>query len=196
MPTANNDHFRIQHNDVVPQKGYVLIAEPFLDEIYFQRSVIFLTNHDKRGSMGFVLNKRADIFLQKIFPEVERDVSIFLGGPVGRDKLFFLHTLGDMLPDALHVQDDIYLNGDFSALCNYLNSKQPVEGVIKFLIGYSGWSGGQLEAEIEENTWAVNKLTTDDMLRNCEEELWKESLSSLAEPYRSWRNYPKEPYLN
>ena len=50
--------FKITHNDVLPIQGSILIAEPFLQDAYFQRSVVLLIEHTEHGSMGFVLNKK------------------------------------------------------------------------------------------------------------------------------------------
>lgn len=196
--TSNNENrFRIIHNGVAPQKGYVLISEPFLDEI-FQRSVIFMTDHDNKGSMGFVLNKPTDIILNNLFSQIKinQDIRIYLGGPVGNDKLFFLHTLGDILPNALHIHNNIYMNGNFDVLCNYINKGYQVEGKIKFFLGYAGWTSGQLDKEINDNTWLVSKINAEDIFCGEGENLWKKSLTLLDDSYKMWINYPKEPYLN
>ncbi|MCD7972307.1 MAG: YqgE/AlgH family protein [Candidatus Azobacteroides sp.] len=152
---AGNDRFKILHNGVASKKGCTLISEPFLSEVCFQRSVIMLTSHnEEEGSMGFILNKPTGIFLSSFFPGIKtgKEIPVFLGGPVGSDKLFFLHTLGDILPDSLHIYKEIYMNGNFDTICDYINNENPVEGKIKFFLGYSGWTSGQLEEEIKENT--------------------------------------------
>ena len=58
-----NNIFKITHNNVLPEKGHILISEPFLQDVYFQRSVVLLVEHDKKGSMGFVLNKKLEMKL-------------------------------------------------------------------------------------------------------------------------------------
>ena len=59
-----SDIFKITHNNVIPEKGHILISEPFLQDAYFQRSVVLLVEHDSKGSMGFVLNKKLEMLLK------------------------------------------------------------------------------------------------------------------------------------
>ena len=187
------------HNGIAPRKGYVLIAEPFLYEAYFQRSVIFLTEHDKaKGTMGFVLNKPLKITLARLLPDIPENMNfpLFLGGPVGGDNLFFLHTLGNILPDSFHISGSIYMNGNFEFLCNYINQGHSVKNKVKFFLGYSGWESEQLSDEIKTNTWLVNKPDEDDIFLLPDDFLWKKSLSSLNDDYKAWANYPKNPQMN
>lgn len=195
---TDKDRFKILHNGVMPKQGAVLISEPFLNDAYFQRSVIFLSGHDKDGSMGFVLNKQTGIVLGDLTDDLNLNdqAPVYLGGPVGGDKLFFLHTLEDFLPEALPIGNGLYLNGDFNVLKSYINKGNPIEGKVKFFLGYSGWSSGQLEEEIKSNTWLVGDLSIPDVITGDGETLWKKSLSMLEDRYKIWMNYPKEPYLN
>ena len=64
-----NNIFKITHNDVLPAQGSILISEPFLQDAYFQRSVVLLVEHTQEGSMGFVLNKKT-LYLKSIPLEV------------------------------------------------------------------------------------------------------------------------------
>jgi len=197
--TSGNDRFKIIHNGISPQKGYVLISEPFLSDAYFQRSVIFLINHnEEEGSMGFILNKPTGVSFDALFEGFEfmNDIQIFLGGPVSNDKLFYLHTLGDLIPDSMPIGNDIYMNGDFEVVCNYIRKGNDVKGNIKFFLGYSGWGAGQLNDEITDNTWLVNRLNKKDIFLGESEELWKKSLLSLDDEYKKWIYYPKNPSLN
>ena len=88
--------FKITHNDVLPIQGSILIAEPFLQDAYFQRSVVLLIEHTEHGSMGFVLNKKTDLIVNSFFKEFAEfpEIPIYLGGPVSPNRLFFIHSLG------------------------------------------------------------------------------------------------------
>ena len=99
--------FKITHNDVLPIQGSILIAEPFLQDAYFQRSVVLLIEHTEHGSMGFVLNKKTDLIVNSFFKEFAEfpEIPIYLGGPVSPNRLFFIHSLGDnIIPDALKTR--------------------------------------------------------------------------------------------
>ena len=192
------DIFRIRHNNLAPGKGKILISEPFLRNIFFQRSVILIIEHNTNGSMGFVLNKKTDLFLNDFIVGLENipQIPIYLGGPVSADRLFFIHSLSDVIPDSIQVGDNLFFDGDFESLNFYLMSGKPVEGKIKFFLGYSGWTESQLIDEINQDSWLVSK-TSNHSLMNAEDELfWKHSVKSIGGPYLTWMNYPKDPLLN
>ena len=95
---SNNDIFKVVHNDLHPQPGRLLISEPFLRDAYFQRSVVLLVEHSgDTGSMGFILNKKTELTINMLFPELEHlpETPIYLGGPVASNRLFFVHSLGN-----------------------------------------------------------------------------------------------------
>ena len=191
--------FEIKHNDILPTQGSVLIAEPFLQDAYFQRSVVLLVEHTEQGSMGFVLNKKTDLTVNSFFKDLEGvpEIPIYIGGPVSANRLFFLHTLGDILiPDAVKVSDTVYFDGDFEALKRYILRGYPIEGKVKFLLGYSGWTAGQLGHEIERDSWAVSREAVDNILSASGESYWRASVSLLGDDYKTWMIYPKDPFLN
>ena len=168
--------FKITHNDVLPIQGSILIAEPFLQDAYFQRSVVLLIEHTEHGSMGFVLNKKTDLIVNSFFKEFAEfpEIPIYLGGPVSPNRLFFIHSLGDnIIPDALKINDYLYFDGDFNALKRYILNGHPIDGKVKFFLGYSGWTEGQLNHEIKRNSWAVSHITTDNILSADGEGYWK-----------------------
>lgn len=191
--------FKITHNELLPGQGSILISEPFLQDAYFQRSVVLLVEHTAHGSMGFVLNKKTDLTVNSFFPDLENfpQMPIYLGGPVASNRLFFIHTLGDMLiPEAVKITDRLYFDGDFEVLKRYILNGHPVEGKIKFFLGYSGWTEGQLAHEIHRNSWVVSHDTQINFLQANDESLWKDALEVLGNNYKAWTNYPKDPYLN
>ena len=69
-------------------------------------------------------------------------------------------------------------------------------GKVKFFLGYSGWTEGQLNHEIKRNSWAVSHITTDNILSADGEGYWKDSVELLGNDYKTWTKYPKDPYLN
>ena len=66
-----NNIFKITHNDVLPAQGSILISEPFLQDAYFQRSVVLLVEHTQEGSMGFVLNKKTELSVNTFFADLQ-----------------------------------------------------------------------------------------------------------------------------
>ena len=198
MATYNNI-FKITHNNLLPAQGSILISEPFLQDAYFQRSVVLLVEHNTQGSMGFVLNKKTDLIVNTFFPELEEypEIPIYLGGPVSANRLFFIHSLGDLIvPDSVKIKDRLYFDGDFEALKRYMQNGHSIEGKVKFFLGYSGWTEGQLGNEINKNSWVVRHAAKENVLLADGESFWKNSLEQLGSNYEAWTKYPKDPYLN
>ena len=193
------DIFHIENNRVIPEKGKVLISEPFLNDRYFGRSVVLLVEHDATlGSMGFVLNKPMKQRMNEFFPEFENlpDIPLFQGGPVGGNRLFFIHTLGNIIPGAIDIGEGLYFDGDFDVIKMYLAEGNPVENKIKFFMGYSGWNQKQLEEEISNNSWLVSQLENSRMMSAVDEAVWKKALQTLGNRYKLWANFPKQPFMN
>ena len=109
--------FNIDINrSAIPHAGSLLVAEPFLRERYFHHSVICLVDYEERGSaMGIVLNNRTSYTLQDLLPSVTASVTIpvYCGGPMSCERLYFVHTLGDLIPSSREIVDGLYIGGDF-----------------------------------------------------------------------------------
>ena len=192
------DIFKIEPIHVVPGRGMVLIPEPFHCEKMFGRSVVLLIDHTSEGTMGLVLNKPFPLSLSDIFHDIAggRNIPIYWCGPLGADTIFYLHTI-EGIPGAFPVGKGLYVNGDFNAVRDYINRTPSVEGTLRFFMGYSGWESGQLEQEIEENTWIVGRETTASLMdEKASVGLWQKSLSKLGGKYAVWSRCPQIPTLN
>lgn len=193
------ERLKIEHNKVVPAKGKLLIAEPFLSEAWFQRSVILLAEHNAEGSMGFVVNKPLDLNVNDFFEELGgvENIPLYCGGPVETNRLFYFHCLGkEIVPNSLEIGEGIYFDGDFSAICDYLAGGRSVDGTVKFFLGYSGWEKGQLSSEIKRDTWLVSSLQKDLVFDVKPAEVWDKALKQLGAGYSLWSTYPLDPSHN
>lgn len=189
--------FKIKHNNIAPKKGKILIAEPFLQGMYFKRSIILLLEHSETGSMGFVLNKEINYNLNDIVKSFPKFTStVFLGGPVDKNRLFYIHSLGKTLPKSIHIKDKLYWGGDFNILCNLIKKNLVSPQDIRFFVGYAGWSAGQLKDEINNNSWLVSDFNTKISLQENNPDIWKEYMENLGEKYKLWTMFPENPNLN
>lgn len=179
------------------EKGKVLISEPFLDDPNFERTVVFVCEHNDDGTFGLVLNKPVDqILLQDVVEGVENEkIEVYLGGPVEQDVLQFLHSI-ESLPGSIRVSDDLFLGGDFEMLKLLINNKNIGVDDIKFFIGYSGWGEGQLEDELKEGVWIVTPIGTNDVLKTEAKVLWSSVLKRMGGKYKVISNFPTDPRLN
>ncbi|QQL48396.1 YqgE/AlgH family protein [Mucilaginibacter ginkgonis] len=185
-------------SNVVAAPGRLLISEPFMMDPNFKRSVVLLTEHTEDGSVGFVLNQQSVYLLSDVLPNVSySDLPVFIGGPVGTDTLHFIHCVPEKISGGIEIATGIFWGGDFEHVKDLVSTYQVTEDEIKFFAGYSGWSGGQLEYEINENAWIVaSKFDTDTLFKSDDQELWKEVIISLGQRYAHIVNFPENPMLN
>lgn len=180
--------------------GRVLVAEPFLREEFFNHSVVLIVDYAPSESvMGVVLNNPSEHKLQDLLDGVTVDepIPVYTGGPIGSDSLYFLHTLGDIIPDAREIAPGIWLGGNFEELFKVINEGYEIEGSVRFFLGYSGWSPGQLEEEIGRSVWAVAEAPQGgELLKGDGTALWHESVRRLGEKFRGWIYHPKNPQAN
>lgn len=179
------------------QKGSLLVSEPFLNDPNFTRSVILLCEHSEEGSLGFVLNQPSDIILEDLGEEFENiDIPVFFGGPVEHNTLHFIHTLGTKIDNSVPLNHHYYWSGDLKEILKLLRLNIIKANEIRFFLGYSGWSKGQLQREIEAKTWIVLDQTDDNLFQWEAKDLWRNVLRSKGGQYKQLSNYPLDPRLN
>ena len=102
---------------ITPGPGILLIAEPFLKDPNFMRTVVFLCDHQEEGSFGFVINKLFDHTLDELMNDLEElKLPVFYGGPMQMDTIHFLHQYPDLIPGSYEVLDGIFWGGDFETV--------------------------------------------------------------------------------
>lgn len=186
-------------NEHIPKRGSLLLSEPFMLDQNFERSVILLCEHDEQdGTVGLILNHRSVLTLSDIIPEIENmDFPLYFGGPVEENALFFLHRAYDKLQSGTSITDDLYWGGDFERLKQLISENMISSDEVKLFLGYSGWSARQLQAEIDQNSWAVhNSFNIELAFISDGEDLWKEALISMGPKYAHVANFPKRPEYN
>lgn len=183
-------------NNLKPQKGRLLLAGPFMNDDHFSRSVIYMCEHDKTGSYGFILNNKLNIKLDEIIPDIEiPNINVYYGGPVHSSNLFFLHQLGDIIDSSVKISDNIWTSGDFNQIIEFMNMGILDINKIKFFLGYAGWTKNQLETEFNSNSWIAIDLKKENIF--CKnDDLWKEVLSNRGGKLKAIANFPINPTDN
>lgn len=185
-------------NNLLPKKGRILLSDPFLGDEFFERSVVFLCEHSKEGSFGFVMNHYIEVNLHDLnekFPYIESKISI--GGPVEKDTLYFMHSFGTELNDSLEISKGVYMGGDFEQLYDLLDNEKVKSDRIRFFLGYSGWTGGQLLQEIKDNAWIVCDIENyEEIMNTKEEDMWKYFMNKLGSKYKLISKFPLDPNEN
>ena len=184
-------------NSIPPSKGKILISEPFLQDNYFKRSIVFLTEHTAEGTVGFVLNKPVNLHVDEVINDFPKtDALVSLGGPVNTNTLHYIHTLGDIIPNSVKVLENIYWGGDFEVVKKLIESKNLNKENIRFFLGYSGWRENQLEEELAENAWVVTEIDPFEIMTPMNKHFWKTTLKRMGKKYEIWSNFPENPQMN
>lgn len=181
-----------------PAPGTLLIAEPFLKDPNFSRTVVFICDHHEQGSFGFVLNREYGHTLDELMNNIgeELKIPVFYGGPVQMDTIHFLHQYPEKIAGSYEILNGIYWGGDFELAVDLLKSGEIDQSRIRFFIGYSGWSEGQLHEELNQKSWLTVEATTRLVFHKKIGEIWKEAVVSLGGDYEMMVNFPTDPQLN
>lgn len=191
------DLFTILPEDKIPGKGKILISEPFLPDTFFNRSIVFLTDHGENGSVGFILNKKLEIKVCDAISGFDSwDETLNMGGPVAPDTLHYLHSLGEEIQGSVHIMGNIWWGGDIDTIRKLIAFSRVKEAQIRFFLGYSGWSAGQLERELKENSWVIARIRPDVVMTSRGQDTWRKVLKSLDGKYRIWADFPESPEMN
>jgi putative transcriptional regulator len=178
--------------------GDLLISEPYLGDPNFERTVIFLCEHNEKGSFGYVINKPSENLFDEVIEGVDSyNETLFIGGPVEQNTLHFLHRAPQQMNSGKVIKEDIHWSGSYDTLLSLINDQTINRKDYKFFIGYSGWSEGQLEAELEAKSWMVYKRTSSEHIFDINhKELWQQVLKNLGGKFKMFSNYPVDPNMN
>lgn len=148
-------------------RGHFLIATPVIESGLFKQTVIYICEHGEAGAMGIVINKPLDLQLADIFehlniqPLLSHDeVPVMAGGPVKVDRGFVLHSPDRTFDATLKVNTNVWLTTSKDVLADIAAGSGPDKHLVA--LGYAGWSAGQLEQEIAENSWLT--VTADETI--------------------------------
>lgn len=180
-----------------PAPGILLIADPFLKDPNFLRTVVLICEHKEEGSFGFVLNKQIESTLDELIPDLEGyKFPVYYGGPVQMDTLHFIHQYPDIIPGSFEISKGIYWGGDFEMVVEMIKKQEIKPTKIRFYVGYSGWSSGQLESELKEKSWLTVRAERKLIFHKKIDEIWKDSLKHLGGDFEMMINFPIDPQLN
>lgn len=173
--------------------GSLLLAHPSLRESTFHRTVILMSAHDENGAMGLVLNRPLGKSLGSVASEFAlgplAEIPVFRGGPVDQDRMllcawrFHPGGIGFQLMVGIEPNRAIQLQSEIGMH-------------MRAFIGYTGWSSGQLEGEMKQNTWVNSPTLPNLMDLSTNENLWRSILISLDPMWKLFISEPADPEAN
>ena len=183
-------------NNLSPDQGNILVAEPFMKDDYFKRSVVYLCENNELGSVGFILSEKLNLRLNDLFNEpLAFNAELFMGGPVEAQNLFYLHTCS-ALDGAIEIKDGIYWSGDFEQLKEYMLIGKIQSHQIRFFLGYAGWDKQQLKDELTAENWLIGSIETKELFDLESEKIWKTQLTKMGKEQALMAKFPDDPSLN
>ncbi|MFQ3196410.1 MAG: putative transcriptional regulator [Paraglaciecola sp.] len=143
-------------------QNYLLIAMPSMDDPYFSRSVTYICEHNENGAMGLVLNQPVGMSLKELIGQTDEeavvdddkaDNIVLAGGPVSQDRGFILHTTQPGWSASMELTPELMVTTSKDILSSLGNESGPEKSLVT--LGYAGWSAGQLEEEMQVNSWLI-----------------------------------------
>ncbi|MFL6527549.1 MAG: YqgE/AlgH family protein [Chthoniobacterales bacterium] len=173
--------------------GSLLVAHPNMLDPNFRRSVLFISAYDpKEGALGVILNRPLDKQVSDLVndepPENLANVPVFLGGPVGKTQLMFAAIEWEK-GEGLSLNHNVDIDEATQRVTNEPDS-------IRAFVGYAGWSAGQLEAEMKQKAWIVQKPTRAALKTERLPKLWFEIMRGLGPWFKMLSAAPDDPSLN
>lgn len=189
--------FAARDNVVVEDalRGKLLVASPTLLDPNFARTVVLITEHNAEGAMGIVLNRAADALAADLVPElgeIARDEPLYVGGPVQPEAIVLLAEFSNLEAAAWIVVADVGLAGAGSDLDELAAAVR--RG--RLYAGYSGWGPGQLEMELEIDSWIVEPPLPAELFPDNPESLWSDVLARKGGRYKLISRMPVDPSQN
>lgn len=143
-------------------ENHFLIAMPNLDDPYFSRSLTYICEHNEKGAMGLVINQPIGMTLKELINQADSeaivlsdkaDKIVLAGGPVNQDHGFILHTTQPGWSSSLALTSEIMVTTSKDILSVLGNDDGPTKSLVT--LGYAGWTAGQLEEEVQSNSWLL-----------------------------------------
>jgi putative transcriptional regulator len=162
-----------------------------MQDPYFRRSVVLLCEHHDQGSIGFILNKSIDMGINELMSDFPRfDSEVFYGGPVQTDTLHYVHNFGDLLEESIQIAPGVWWGGDFDKLKFLISSELVQPNHIRFFVGYSGWTSGQLLDEMEYGSWLPADMDSNYIFKSKPTQLWSQVMYNKGNSYEIIADMP------
>jgi putative transcriptional regulator len=177
-------------------RGKLLVASPSLVDPNFARAVVLITEHNDDGAMGIVLNRPSETLVVDVVPQLGsvagEEAPVYVGGPVQPTALVVLAEFSDLDKAAWIVVADVGFASADVELGELAGSVRRA----RVYAGYSGWGAGQLEGEMEVDSWIVEPPLPAELFPDDPETLWSDVLERKGGQYALIARMPVDPSVN
>ena len=195
---------------VVP--GTLLLSAPNLHDPNFMHSVVLMLAHDDDGAVGLVVNRKLGATVGELLDRAQGidslgppmggstldHVTVNWGGPVGADNLQILRRAsGPSDGECVLLTDEILIGGDLEDAVQLALAADVPDQLVRFVLGYSGWGGGQLESELELRSWLPLPSSADLVFSEQDDDaVWRAAVSRLEGGGPALAHLPPDPSWN
>lgn len=164
----------------------LLVSMPQMLDPNFSRTVVLLAEYGPHGAFGMVVNRvmeqpATDVVRAEPPMDIEPALHLFVGGPVEPSRAWVLTSEKSLDGDALEVVDGVYLSAAPDVIRQTLI--RPPDPAVRIVVGYAGWSAGQLDVELAESAWLMAPVQADLIFATPLETMWETAIRRLgAEP--------------
>jgi len=189
-----NDLLHIKPTGLPLSAGRLLVSTPYFNDPFFNHSVVLLTDYEEEHTAGLIINRQLPHNVYDLVNEIRVEEPIFFGGPVLTEAVFLLHSF-ESCPEASRLLPGVYV-GYNPVLIALIEQHAITNLKYRFLLGYAGWSPGQLEDEIRRNMWVVAPATQSLVFDTPADEIWTRTVRRLGPAYEHWLKIPKNIAYN
>jgi putative transcriptional regulator len=167
----------------------------------FMHTVVLMCAHTEQGAHGLVINRPSPITVDKLLPEhallARQQFPVHAGGPVGLDTLQFVHRLPDEIPGGVELSSGVHLGGDLDSLAELLDRRGLAAAAdLRLILGYAGWSAGQLDSELAQGAWLPASLRPEWIFTPDPQSLWRNVVRSLGRGAAGLEDMPPDVSWN
>ncbi len=167
-------------------ENQLLIAMPTLDDTYFNKTVTYICEHNDEGAMGLIINLPVDFSLNELLAHIDADnddnpildQQVLTGGPVATQRGFVLHSPQDCWSSSLALSEEVMITTSKDILMALGTEDAPKKFMVT--LGYAGWGPGQLEQELQANSWLTTPADSDILFNTPIEQRWKKATEKLG----------------
>lgn len=167
-------------------ENHLLIAMPTLKDSYFDKTVTYICEHNDEGAMGLIINLPVNVTINELLAQLEDDIPskshltqlVLTGGPVSTDRGFVLHSPQAGWSSSLALSDDVMITTSKDILIALGSDQEPEKYMVT--LGYAGWGPGQLEEEIQANSWLTTPSDNDILFNTPVEQRWQKAAEKIG----------------